>query len=295
MFGSHLSVAGGLHLAPPAAVALGMTCVQVFTKNQRQWRVPALTDDAIAQWRAAYADAKLQAAVSHDSYLINLASPRDDVREKSLALFHEELVRCAQLDIPWLVTHPGAHLGSGEEAGLRLVAQAFDQLHAQLPGLSVVTCLEITAGQGTSLGYRLEHLRDIRQMTAQPERLGYCLDTAHLLAAGYDLTSAAGARAVIDEIGQTLGWENVHVLHCNDSKVPRGKRVDRHEHIGQGHLAPEAFTTLLRHPRVAAIPKILETAKGHNDAGEDWDAVNLAALQRLADTGVKRSTRRSRK
>ena len=245
MFGSHLSIAGGLHNALIEARALDMQCVQVFTKNQRQWKVKPLTAEQVELWHHHWRQTKIRQVVSHDSYLINLASPDTGMRRRSISLFREELLRCEALSIPLLVTHPGAHMQAGEARGLARVARALDQLHRQLPGLTVVTCLEVTAGQGTCLGYRFEHLTQIIDSVREPERLGVCLDTAHLLAAGYDLTDAAGCRAVLAELGEVIGLDQVRAIHLNDSKVPRGKRVDRHEHIGRGHVALEAFRVMV--------------------------------------------------
>ena len=281
MFGSHLSIAGGLHHALIEAHRLDMDCVQVFTKNQRQWRVPPLKNEQVNDWNATRKETGIDAVVSHDSYLINLASGNSETRKKSIGLFREELLRCEALTIPYLVTHPGAHLGDGEDEGLKRVADALDELHCELPGLKVVTCLEVTAGQGTSLGYKFEHLRMIIDSVAQPERLGVCLDTAHLLAAGYDLTSARGCRGVIDELDDVIGLQRVKAIHMNDSKVERGKRVDRHAHIGKGHVSLDAFREIVRHKTLRQLPKILETPKDDLPDGTPWDTVNLNVLRQL--------------
>ena len=293
MFGSHLSIAGGLHHALTGARELGMDCVQVFTKNQRQWSAKPLDDAAVALWKEHQRETGVTDVVSHDSYLINLASPNADTLKKSRDLFRIELLNCEALGIPWLVTHPGAHMGEGEDAGLAAVAASLDAIHAEVPGLRTVTCLEVTAGQGTSLGWRFEHLRRIVDLVKQPERLAVCLDTAHLLAAGYDLTSAAGMRATLDECVALVGLDRVKVIHVNDSKVPRGKRVDRHEHIGHGHVSLEALRVLLNWPGMMQTPKILETAKEDAPDGRPWDAINLAALRGLV--GKKHLTRRPAK
>lgn len=282
MFGSHLSVAGGPHLALLEARRLGMDCLQVFTANQRQWNPKPPDATALGLWHQHRRSTGLAVVVSHDSYLINLAAPDGPNREKSIAALRDELLRCQAMHIGLMVTHPGAHLGDGEEVGLDRVARALDRIHHDLPGLDVVTCLEITAGQGTSLGHRFEQLRAIIQRVRQPERLAVCLDTAHLLAAGYDLTSASAALAVMQECLGVLGPGSVRVWHLNDSQTPRGSRVDRHQHIGMGHVAPEAFAAILRHPAARAVPKILETPKGDRPDGKPWDAVNLALLRRLA-------------
>ncbi|MEX0744874.1 MAG: deoxyribonuclease IV [Phycisphaeraceae bacterium] len=288
MFGSHLSIAGGLHNALLEAQALEMDCVQIFTKNQRQWRVPPLRDEQVAAWHEHLVSTGIRHTVSHDSYLINLASPKPEGRDKSIALFREEMLRCEALSIPHLVMHPGAHLGEGESAGLQRVVDAFDQLHDELPDLTVVTCLEITAGQGTALGHRLEHLRAIIDKVQASERLGVCLDTAHLLAAGYDLTREKAAKAVLREVDAIVGLERVHVLHVNDSKTPLGSRVDRHEHIGHGHIALDAFKVFVNEPAFREVPKILETAKEDAPDGGPWDAINLETLRGLVGKGRRR-------
>lgn len=289
MYGSHLSIAGGMHNALLDAEKLGMDCVQVFTKNQQQWRVPPLADDACANWRTHCDRLKFEHTVSHDSYLINLASPDDALWQKSIDLFVEELTRCVTLRIPYLVTHPGAHMDCGEDAGLKRVAQALDLVHERVPRLAasrrearfdVVTCLEITAGQGTCLGHRLEHLATIIDLVKHPDRLAVCLDTAHLFAAGYDFRGRKYA-AFAREVDKTVTLDKVRVLHLNDSKKELGSRVDRHEHIGKGHIGLDGFRPFVRDKRWRDTPKILETAKGKADDGREWDAINLETLKGL--------------
>ena len=288
MYGSHLSIAGGLYNALIEARGLGLDCVQVFTKNQRQWRVKPLTDEQVGLWRQHQKETKITRVVSHDSYLINLASPERDKHQKSVALFRDELLRCEALGIGDLVTHPGAHMGRGESAGLKRVAGSLDQLHKQLPGLAVITCLEVTAGQGSCLGARFEHVREIIDQVQEPDRLAVCLDTAHMLEAGYDLTSDKGCRSVLQEFDQVVGLDRVRVLHLNDSKTPRGSHADRHEHIGHGHVALDAFGVIVNHPCFKLIPKILETPKAQSPDGRPWDTVNLDVLRGLAGRGGRR-------
>jgi len=280
MFGSHLSIAGGMSNALVAAEEFGMETVQVFTKNQQQWKCKPLSGEAVADWKAHRDKLGWEKTVSHDSYLINLASPDAKLWQASIALFIEELSRCRILGIPYLVTHPGAHMGEGEPAGLKRVAAALDQVHKRVAVDGVVTCLEITAGQGSSLGYKLEHLAEIMVLVKSPERLAVCLDTAHLFAAGYDFRGRKYA-ALRRQIESTVGIERVKVLHLNDSKKELGSRVDRHEHIGLGKIGLEGFRPIVRDAAFKKIPKILETPKLKNPDGREWDAVNLELLRGL--------------
>jgi deoxyribonuclease IV len=281
MFGSHLSIAGGMQNALLEAQKLGMETVQVFTKNQQQWKCKPLAAEAIGLWSDALRRSKFAVTVSHDSYLINLASPDDRLWRASIDLFIEELSRCVILGIPFLVAHPGAHTGSGEEAGLARIAAALDECHAAVAGDGVTTCLEITAGQGSSLGYRLEHLAAILEKVRDPKRLGVCLDTAHLFAAGYDFRGKK-YEAFIKELDSLVGTSRVKVLHLNDSKKDLGSRVDRHEHIGMGKIGSSGFIPFVRDPVWAKVPKILETPKGKRPDGREWDEVNLKALNAMA-------------
>jgi deoxyribonuclease-4 len=280
MFGAHNSVAGGLENALLEAERLGMDCVQIFTANQRQWRPKPPDPPQIEAFHGRQRQTGVGPVVSHDSYLINLASPKPAVREKSVALFRAELQRCEALGIPFVVTHPGSHVGGGEEEGLRRVVRAIDRLHRDLPGLAVRTCLETTAGQGTNLGAPFEHLRRILDDVAEPDRLAVCLDTCHMLAAGYDLTSADGAEQVLDQLDAVIGLDRVEVIHVNDSKGERGSRLDRHTHLGHGHVDLDALGVLLR--RFPDKPKILETPKKDDpETGRPWDAINLDTARKL--------------
>lgn len=259
-----------------------MDTVQVFTKNQQQWRVKPLEADVVAQWKQHCNRLAYHVTVSHDSYLINLASPDAALRRKSIELFVEELSRCVELGIPYLVMHPGAHMGDGEAAGLKRIAASLDRAHERVAGDHVITCLEITAGQGSALGYRLEHLAEILAQVDAPHRLGVCLDTAHLFAAGYDFRGRRYAR-FIRQVESTVGLDRVKVLHLNDSKKELGSRVDRHDHIGRGRIGLDGFRPIIRDRRFRNVPKILETPKEKDEHGRDWDAVNLETLRSLAD------------
>ncbi|MBA3272939.1 MAG: deoxyribonuclease IV [Chthoniobacterales bacterium] len=281
MFGSHLSIAGGMHNALVSAETLGFDTVQVFTKNQQQWKCPPLVDDAVATWKSNCTRLKFEHTVSHDSYLINLAATNEQFLLQSVALFAEELSRCAALSIPYLVTHPGAHLGAGEEAGLTKIIKSVDVIHQHTPkAKGVTTCLEITAGQGSCLGYKLEHLAEIISRAKHPERLAVCLDTAHLFAAGYDFRGRKYAK-FMKKIEQTIGIDRIKVWHLNDSKKALGSRVDRHDHIGKGTIGLDGFKPIVRDKRFRSVPKILETPKAKDEQGRDWDAVNLETLKGL--------------
>jgi deoxyribonuclease-4 len=281
MFGSHLSIAGGLPNALLKAEELGCDTVQVFTKNQKTWSCPPLADEGIAQWRTECDRLKFNHVVSHDSYLINLASADPAIRSKSITLFIDELARCSALRIPYLVTHPGAHLGQGEEVGLKKVAEALDEIHSAIKTDGVTTCLEVTAGQGTSLGYKLEHLATIIEKVKSPDRLAVCLDTAHLFAAGYDFRGRKYTK-FRKELDTILGIDRVQVWHLNDSKKDLGSRVDRHEHIGRGCIGLEGFRPIVRDEAFAGVPKILETEKEGGEKGQSWDAINLEVLRSLS-------------
>lgn len=280
MFGSHLSIAGGLHNALLEAEKLHFDTLQIFTRNQQQWRAKPLTPEEIALWRQEQTRLGFTATVSHDSYLINLASPDDILWQKSIDALTEELRRCESLGITYLVMHPGAHMGCGEELGLARIAQGLDRVLAAAAIKNTLVCLEITAGQGSTLGYRLEHLQQIITRVKKTEQFGVCLDTAHLFAAGYDFRGPK-YDAFRKELDQHLGIARVKVWHLNDSRKPLGSRVDRHDHIGEGSIGLEAFAPIVRDPAWKNIPKILETPKEIAPDGRPWDLVNLQRLKSL--------------
>jgi deoxyribonuclease-4 len=282
MFGAHLSISGGLHNALLSAEKYEMETVQIFTKNQQQWKCKPLDSVIIEEWKKHAKRLKFKRTVSHDSYLINLAATNEQFWHQSVELFVEEIRRCQLLGIPYLVTHPGAHMGAGEEAGIAKIVAALDVIHEIIEADGVTTCLEVTAGQGSCLGCKLEHLAEIIERVKQPKRLGVCLDTAHLFAAGYDFRGRKYAK-FRKEIERTIGIKAVTVLHLNDSKKELGSRVDRHDHIGRGKIGLEGFKPIVRDPVFAKIPKILETPKGKDEKGRDWDEVNVEALRSLCE------------
>jgi deoxyribonuclease-4 len=278
--GAHMSIAGGCDRAVLAASKVGFQTVQIFTKNNNQWKAPELTDAHCAAFKQALAETAVESPVAHNSYLINLASPDDALWKKSIDAMTVEVERCQALGINDLVTHPGAHTGAGEDAGLTRVAEALDEVHRRTRGVSVSIDLETTAGQGTCLGHRFEHLARIVEQVAEPERLGVCVDTCHIFAAGYSFATAEEYDTVLEQLGRAVGLSRVRVWHLNDSLRQLGSRVDRHAGIGRGHLGVEPFRHVVNDPRFQAIPLILETPKGTED-GEELDALNLRALRRL--------------
>lgn len=325
MFGSHLSIAGGLETALLEAERLGLETVQVFTKNQRQWKVSPLDESARLAWleelgRLGWGGR----VVAHDSYLTNLASPDAELWEKSIALMRQEIERCAALSISLLVSHPGAHMlkegpwsdAQRIEAGLVRIARAYKRLFRDTRGAPVTICLENTAGGGTTLGRRFDELARLRALilleaqgdadlegpgqSGRGGRVGFCLDTCHALAAGYDIASTESGdstglkrslaegrtlgAAALAEFDRVCGLEHLRVVHLNDSLGGRGSRIDRHAHIGKGKVALGAFAAVVNEPALAACPMILETPKEDSARGEPMDRVNLKKLRGLLDT-----------
>jgi deoxyribonuclease-4 len=276
--GAHESIAGGLHKAFDRALSATCDAVQIFVKSNRSWAVKPLTEDEVARFKARAEETGIAPVVAHTSYLLNLGSPDELLWEKSRNMLITELERCEALGIPWLVLHPGAHVGSGEKAGIVRVAEGLGEVHAATPGFRTQILLETTAGQGSSLGHTFEQLARIIELTEQGERLGVCLDTCHVFAAGYELRTAEGYAATMEAFERTLGLERLKALHLNDSKGELGNRKDRHEHIGKGHIGLEGFRNLVNDPRLAGLPGLLETPKG-DDLAEDRE--NLRVLRSL--------------
>jgi deoxyribonuclease IV len=280
-FGAHMSIAGGCHRAVLAAQAVGFQTVQLFTKNNNQWRAPELADEQVVAFRDALETTGVEDPVAHTSYLINLASPDEALWTRSIEAMIVELQRCHQLGIGDLVVHPGAHMGSGEEAGLRRVAQAIEEIHSQTKGMGVTIDLETTAGQGSSLGHRFEHLQAILELVHGSVPLGVCVDTCHIFAAGYSLDGPERYDKTMTELDKIVGLRRLRVWHVNDSCREAGSRVDRHAGIGAGKMGLEPFRQLVNDLRFRHLPLILETPKGTED-GEDLDVRNLRILKQLA-------------
>jgi len=279
--GSHMSIAGGYYKAVEAAAAAGCDCVQLFTKNNNQWRAKTISDEDASRFRDALVQHDIRHPLSHASYLINLATPDPELWQKSVAGMVVELQRAGQLGIPFVVVHPGAFTTASEAEGIANVARALDAIHQQVDKKGPRCLLETTAGQGSNLGWRFEQLAAMLDRVRHPERVGICLDTCHVFAAGYPLDPKRKFLATVREFDRIVGLDRLAAVHLNDSKRELGSRVDRHEHIGLGCLGLEPFRLLLNDRRFRCVPMYLETAKGTNDDGEDWDVVNLRTLREL--------------
>jgi deoxyribonuclease-4 len=276
LFGAHMSIAGGHEKALLAAQAHNCSTVQLFTKSSNQWKAKELTAEEVRTFRRTLRQTKLRRPLAHDCYLINLASPDAELYRRSVEASVIELQRAEALGLSYLVTHPGSATDGDEQGGLARVARALDEVHRRCPDFRVRVLLETTAGQGNSIGHRFEHLARILELVAEPNRLGVCLDTCHVFAAGYALAPEAEYRATLRAFDRVVGLKRLRAFHLNDSLKPQGSRVDRHAHIGQGHLGLEPFRLLVNDPRFRNRPMVLETPKEN-----DMDAVNLKTLRGL--------------
>src|SRR5215472_1793833 len=279
LLGAHMSIRGGVSMAIERARSIDCTAMQVFVKNNMQWFARPLTKEEILAFLNHVQRGELFSVFGHANYLINLAATNPQFHANSIRALAEELVRADQLELPFLVLHPGAHLGAGEQAGLEKIVNSIDEVFRKIPNVKTKIALEITAGQGSCIGHRFEHLAYIIEKVREPERLRVCLDTAHLFAAGYDISNESGVRKTFREFDRVIGRDRLVAIHLNDSKTSRGSRVDRHEHIGKGRIGLDAFRFIMRGPRFHKIPKVLETPKG-KDLVED--VVNLKTLRGLA-------------
>ena len=279
--GAHMSIAGGYYRAVEEAQRCGCDCVQIFTKNNNQWRAKEITAEEAAQFTATLTRLKISHPLSHTSYLINLASPDEALWQKSVESMVVEVRRAMQLGIPYVVVHPGSHTTATEEQGIANVAMALDMVHKLVPRTKTRILLEITAGQGTNLGWKFSQLAAIINQTSKPDRIGICFDTCHAFAAGYDLRDRPAYQAMWREFDKQLGLDRLKAIHLNDSKRELGSRIDRHEHIGRGQIGEVGFRNLLTDKRFQDIPMYLETPK-ENPVAEPWDVVNLRTLRELA-------------
>lgn len=280
LLGAHVSIAGGIDKAIARGEEIGCTAIQVFTRNASRWQAKPLEAEKVEVFRQAFSGSPIDYISSHDSYLINLASPDAALRAKSIDAFVDEMERCRRLGIKDLVMHPGAHMGRGSDAGLQTLAAAFKSIFEQAPE-DVRVLLENTAGQGTCLGAVFEELAEI--MALVPEgNFGVCFDTCHAFAAGYDLATEVGYRQTMERFDSLIGCDRIGLFHLNDSKRELGSRVDRHDHVGRGHIGPLGFQLLMQDERFRAVAKIIETPGGENHC---HDLENLSLLRKMAETG----------
>jgi deoxyribonuclease-4 len=278
LLGAHTSINGGVLTAIVLAGKLGFTAIQIFTKNNNRWYAKELGEKEIETYKTRLKASNIKFVVAHDSYLINLCAKDTEMLNKSRDSFGDELKRCELLGIPHLNFHPGAHLGLGEDEGIKLIAESLNVIHSSTPGYKVTSMIETTAGQGSSVGYKFEHLRKIIDLVDEKSRMTVCIDTAHIFAAGYDIKSASKYKQVINEFDNIIGLDRLKCIHMNDSKKILGSRVDRHENIGKGFIGIEGFTNIMNDKRIKHIPKILETPKGKEQLE---DLVNLNILKSL--------------
>ena len=280
ILGAHQSIAGGYYKSVEIAHQLKFDCVQLFTKNNNQWRAKELTDDDVSQFQGKLKELGVQHPLAHTSYLINLASPDAELWKKSLDAMVIEILRADRLGIPYLVVHPGAHTTSTEAEGIGTVVRSLDEAHCQTRGVRTKVLLETTAGQGSCLGCKFEHLAQMIDRVQDSERLGICVDTCHIFAAGYPISTKHDYNATMRALDKSIGVKLVKAIHLNDSLKPLGSRVDRHAHIGRGEIGQEAFRLLLNDNRFKKVPMYLETPKGE-EKGKNLDTINLQTLRRL--------------
>lgn len=281
LLGSHMSVAGGVHTAFERGTRIGCSTMQVFVKNASQWFGKPPSEEDISKYKTEEAKTTIRPVVAHAAYLINLCATNKEILSRSQNAFLDELKRCEMFGIHALIFHPGAHLGAGESDGIRKIAESINVVHQKTDNFRVLTTLECTAGQGSAIGYRFEHLHDIIDLVDSKDRMAVCLDTCHLFAAGYDIGTEAGWVETIQLFNDIVGLDRLAAIHVNDSKRERGSRVDRHHHIGKGMIGLTGFRMLMRDERLKTIPKILETEKG-NDMREDVE--NMSTLKSLLDS-----------
>ena len=273
-----MSIAGGAFNALVAGKEVGCATIQIFTKNNNQWNAKPLTDEEIAEFKKKQKETGIRPVVAHNSYLINVASPDKALAKKSMEAMLIELQRCEQLGVPILVMHPGSHVGTGEKEGIKRIAEAIDWLQEKTERFKVRIALETTAGQGSNLGHRFEQIAEIIDLAEDKTRVAVCLDTCHIVAAGYDFRTESGYKKTMNEFDKTIGLKRLKAIHFNDSVKDLGSRVDRHAHIGQGKIGKTGFGFFMNDKRLEDIPKLLETPK---DKEGKFDRMNLATLRKL--------------
>jgi deoxyribonuclease-4 len=278
LLGAHMSIAGGVAESIGRGKSIGCDCIQIFTKSSRQWKSKPYTEEEIAAFRRNLRESDIGCVIAHDSYLVNLGAPDEALRNKSVAGFIDELERCEALGVPWLVAHPGSHVGSGEDAGIATIAKSIDEAHKACAGFEVKVALEITAGQGSNLGCSFPQMARIFNAVKENDRLRLCFDTEHAFASGYDISNEEGYQRTFAELDQHIGIKRIVAFHLNDSLKPFNSRVDRHEHIGKGHLGTQTFERLLHDARFFGIPMCLETEPGPEMKDIAADLVTLKGL-----------------
>ena len=281
LLGAHMSISGGVHTAIERGCSIKCTAIQMFVKNNMQWFARPLTREEIRTFCDHVQRGDLLSIFGHANYLINLAATNPQFHTNSIRALSEELTRADQLELPFLILHPGAHLGAGEEAGLEKIVDSINRVFRKIPKVKARIALETTAGQGSCLGHRFEQISCVINNICEPERLCVCLDTAHIFAAGYDIGSEAGIKKTFREFDRVIGFNRLAAIHVNDSKTVRGSRVDRHQHIGKGQIGLDAFRFIMRDRRFRKIPKVLETPKG-KELHED--VANMKTLRGLLKT-----------
>ena len=278
LLGAHMSIAGAVGNALLDGKKVDCDAIQIFTKSSRQWASKPYTKEEIEQFHANQKETGILQVIAHDSYLLNLGSPDAGLRKRSVAAFVDELERCEVLEVSNLVAHPGAHVGAGEAEGIKLIAKSIDEVHKACPGYKAKVTLEITAGQGSNLGYRFEQIGAMIDATKENDHVRVCFDTEHAFAAGYDIRTKEGYERTFSEFDEAIGLDRLAAFHLNDSKKEFHSRVDRHEHIGKGFIGVEAFRLLMNDQRFWGLPMCLETPKGL-DLAEDRE--NLTLLRSL--------------
>ena len=278
LLGAHVSISGGVSKAVERAEKLGFTAMQIFTKNNNQWFSKPIDETEAERFKLLLKNSQIKFVVSHSSYLINLCAKNPETLKKSRASLIDELSRCEILNIPYLNFHPGAHGGQGEKEGIKIIAESINIAHSETKNFQVKSMLELTAGQGTNLGYRFEHIAEIIDLVEDKNRMAVCIDTAHIFAAGYDIRTPEAYEKTMSEFVKIIGLDKLKLLHMNDSKKELGSRRDRHEHIGKGFIGLQGFANIMNDKRIGNIPKILETPKGKE---QTEDIENLKTLKSL--------------
>jgi deoxyribonuclease-4 len=279
LLGAHFSIAGGLHKAILTASEYGCTALQIFTKNATTWKERTLSHQEVERFNEVRELTAIQSICSHTSYLINLASPEPSKYDRSLKALENELLRSSLLSIPYVIMHPGSHMGAGEDKGLQRIAQGINTIFDRSPNITCRLLLEATAGQGSSLGHTFEQLARISDSVERQERIGFCFDTCHVFAAGYDICGKKAYQGTMQSLDRIIGIDRLCVIHLNDAKKGLAARVDRHEHIGEGKIGIDAFGFIMNDSRLKTVPKILETPKKKGSV--DYDQINLNRLRAL--------------